>query len=341
LSLAGTVGRLQVFDFRFDLTDRYTFWSGTIAAFFLFCSYFGTDQSQVQRYLTARSVDEARTSLLMSAYWKIPLQALVLLVGVLVFVFFVFTPPPMLFNPAYDAAVRSSAQAGAYAAAETRFQAGLDAQREAATAFIRSRQAGASTAAETAAFSAAGADVQAARAEAVAVVKAVSGDRTYNDVNYVFPRFILSHLPVGLVGLLIASLSTATIIDFYRRWWKAEASDGELLWMSRLATGFWGLFASVVAIYAANLGSLIEVVNRFGSYFYGSLLGVFILALWFPRVNGHGAFVGLFGGMIAVWLVATQTSIEFLWLNIVGAAGVCIVGVVISALTGGRRSPAA
>ena len=99
LSLAGTVGRLQVFDFRFDLTDRYTFWSGTIAAFFLFCSYFGTDQSQVQRYLTAKSVDEARTSLLMSAYWKIPLQALVLLVGVLVFVFFVFTPPPMLFNP--------------------------------------------------------------------------------------------------------------------------------------------------------------------------------------------------------------------------------------------------
>ena len=184
------------------------------------------------------------------------------------------------------------------------------------------------------------------------MVKAVSGDRTYSDVNYVFPRFILSHLPVGLVGLLIAailaaamstisaelaSLSTATIIDFYRRWWKAEASDGELLWMSRLATGFWGIFASIVAIYAANLGSLIEVVNRFGSYFYGSLLGVFILALWFPRVNGHGAFVGLFGGMIAVWLVATQTTIEFLWLNIVGAAGVCIVGVVISALTGGRR----
>ena len=143
LSLAGTVGRLQVFDFRFDLTDRYTFWSGTIAAFFLFCSYFGTDQSQVQRYLAAKSVDEARTSLLMSAYWKIPLQALVLLVGVLVFVFFVFTPPPMLFNSAYDAAVRSSAQAGAYTAAETRFQAALDAQREAATAYVRSRKAAA------------------------------------------------------------------------------------------------------------------------------------------------------------------------------------------------------
>ena len=181
----------------------------------------------------------------------------------------------------------------------------------------------------------------------------MSGDRTYSDVNYVFPRFILSHLPVGLVGLLIAailaaamstisaelaSLSTATIIDFYRRWWKAEASDGELLWMSRLATVL-APFASVVAIYAANLGSLIEVVNRFGSSSTGRCSRVHPGAV-VPRVNGHGAFVGLFGGMIAVRLVATQTSIEFLWLNIVGAAGVCIVGVVVSALTGGRRSPA-
>ena len=151
------------------------------------------------------------------------------------------------------------------------------------------------------------------------IVKAVSGDRTYNDVNYVFPSFVLTHLPVGLVGLLIAAilaaamstisaelaaLSTATVIDFYRRWWTADASDGELLWMSRLAIGFWGIFASVVAIYAANLGSLIEVVNRFGSYFYGSILGVFILAIGFPRANGHGAFIGLFGGMVAVWFVA-------------------------------------
>jgi Na+/proline symporter len=356
LSLAGTAGRLHVFDFRFDLTDRYTFWSGTIAAFFLFCSYFGTDQSQVQRYLTAKSVDEARTSLLMSAYWKIPLQALVLLVGVLVFVFYVFTPPPMLFNVAHENVVRGSARAGEYGAAEARFQTALGARREAAAAYVRERRAGAQTAASSAAFLAAGAQVQSARAEAVGVVKAVTGDATYNDVNYVFPSFILAHLPVGLVGLLIAailaaamstisaelaSLSTATIIDFYRRWWKTDAADRELLWMSRLATGFWGIFASVVAIYAANLGSLIEVVNRFGSYFYGSLLGVFMLALWFPRVNGHGAFVGLFGGMAAVGFVATQTNVEFLWLNIVGAVAVCAVGMVISAVTGGRRRTAA
>ena len=194
--------------------------------------------------------------------------------------------------------------------------------------------------------------MKSARTDAVEIVKAVSGDAAYNDVNYVFPSFVLTHLPVGLVGLIIAailaaamstisaelaSLSTATVIDFYRRWWAPGASDGQLLWVSRAAVAFWGLFASVVAIYAANLGSLIEVVNRFGSYFYGSILGVFVLAIAFPRVNGHGAFIGLFGGMAAVWYVAAATSIEFLWLNIVGAVAVCIVGVAVSAATGGRR----
>ena len=355
LQLAGTTGRMQTFDFRFDLSERFTFWSGTIAAFFLFLSYFGTDQSQVQRYLTAKSVDEARTSLLMSAYWKIPLQALVLLVGVLMFVFYVFTPPPMLFNAAYEPRVRASAQAGDFAAVEGRFTTAFEAQRAAAVTFARENHtdntAGATAAA--AAFNAATAEMKAARGAAVAIVKTVSGDKDYNDVNYVFPTFVLTHLPAGLVGLLIAailaaamstisaelaSLSTATVIDFYRRWWAADASDSQLLWVSRAAVGCWGLFASVVAIYASDLGSLIEVVNRFGSYFYGSILGVFILALAFPRVNGHGAFVGLFGGMAAVAWVATQTTVEFLWLNIVGAVAVCIVGVVVSAVTSGRRT---
>ncbi len=357
LHLAGTTGRMQTFDFRFDLTDRYTFWSGTIAAFFLFCSYFGTDQSQVQRYLTARSVDEARTSLLMSAYWKIPLQALVLLVGVLMFVFYVFTPPPMLFNAVHESQVKASPRAADYAVTEQRFNAAFATQREAAANLSRVQRAGdaAGTAEHSAAFAAATAQVTAARNDAVSIVKAVSGDSTYNDVNYVFPTFVLTHLPVGLVGLLIAailaaamstisaelaSLSTATVIDFYRRWWSADAPDAHLLWVSRLAVALWGLFASVVAIYASELGSLIEVVNRFGSYFYGSILGVFMLALGWKRANGHGAFAGLLGGMAAVWVVATQTPVEFLWLNVVGAVAVFAVGVVVSALTGGNTRAA-
>ena len=358
LGVAGVTGRLQTFDFSFDLTKQYTFWSGTIAALFLFLSYFGTDQSQVQRYLTAKSVGEARTSLLMSAYWKIPLQALVLIVGILMFVFYVFTPPPMLFNTAHEAQVKASPRAAEYAATEQRFTAAFERQREAAANLTRVQKADdpAGIAEYSAAFNAAAAEVKAARADAVSIVKAVSGDGAYNDVNYVFPTFVLTHLPVGLVGLLIAailaaamstisaelaSLSTATVIDFYRRWWSADASDGQLLWVSRAAVGLWGLFASVVAIYAAELGSLIEVVNRFGSYFYGSILGVFVLAIASTRANGHGAFVGLIGGMLAVGYVATQTKVEFLWLNVVGAVAVYVIGVVVSALTGGHRAESA
>lgn len=358
LHLAGATGRMQTFDFRFDVTDRFNVWSGTIAAFFLFCSYFGTDQSQVQRYLSAKSIDEARSSLLMSAYWKIPLQALVLVVGVLMFVFFVFTKPPMLFNTVHEARVMASPRAGEYAAAEARFSRAFEAQREAGANLVRVKRTGdaAGIAEYTTALNAAGAEIRAARAEAIAITKDVSGEGAFSDVNYVFPTFVLQHLPVGLVGLLIAailaaamstvaaelaSLSTATVIDFYRRWWAPESSDRQLLWVSRVAIGVWAVFASVVAVYSVNLGSLIEVVNRFGSYFYGSLLGVFILALGFPRTNGHGAFGGLLGGMTAVWWVATQTRVEFLWLNVVGAAAVCVVGVLVSALTGGARRAAA
>lgn len=351
MHLAGATGRLQVFDWNFSLSDRYTVWSGTIAAFFLFCSYFGTDQSQVQRYLSAKSVDEARTSLLVSAYWKIPLQALVLLVGVLTFVFYVFTRPPMLYNAVHEPTVRGSARAADYAATEGRFAAAFDAQRAAALAMARQNDAGAIEGDTSTQFVQATDAMRAARVEAGAIVKDVSGDRAYNDVNYVFPTFVLTQLPIGLVGILIAAimvaamtassaelaaLSTATVIDFYRRWWKADASDGELLFASRLAVGFWSIFAAVVAVYASELGSLIEVVNRFGSYFYGSILGVFVLAIAFPRSNAHGAFAGLFGGMAAVTWVATQTSVEFLWLNLVGVVAVCAVGLPVSLLTGGN-----
>ena len=360
LSLAGATGRLQVFDFSLDPTRSYTFWSGTIGALFLFLSYFGTDQSQVQRYLTARSVDEARTSLLMSAYWKIPLQALVLIIGVFMFLFYLFTPPPMLFNPVHDAEVRQSARRTEYLALEQQFGQAVAERRSAAEAVTSLRRTGddAATRAATEAFLRTDEAVKGVRQQAVTLVREVSGDRTYNDVNYVFPTFVMTHLPVGLIGLLmaaifaaamstisaeLASLSTATVIDFYRRFGAgATASDAQLLQVSRLATGAWALFASVVAIWASELGSLIEVVNRFGSFFYGSILGVFMLAILWPRANGHGAFVGLLSGMATVAWVASQTGIGFLWHNLIGAAAVFVVGVVVSAATGGAplRPPA-
>jgi Na+/proline symporter len=187
--------------------------------------------------------------------------------------------------------------------------------------------------------------VQDIRARAVAIVKETTGDQSYTDVNYVFPTFITTQMPVGLIGLMIAailsaamstsagelnSLATATVIDFYRRLFVKNATDDHYLMVSKLATLGWGVFACVVALYAVNQGSLIEVVNRYGSFFYGSILGVFILAILTRRATASGAFWGLIAGMIVVLTVAFTTGIEFLWHNLIGAVVVVVVGLVIS-----------
>ena len=192
------------------------------------------------------------------------------------------------------------------------------------------------------------------RAQAAAIVKRVTGDQRYNDVNYVFPTFITTRMPIGLVGLMIAAifaaamsasggelnaLATATIIAFYRRHFVRQASDTHYLTVSKLATLFWGLFACVVAMYSANQGSLVEVVNRYGSFFYGSLLGVFMLAILTRRATARGAFWGIIAGMAVVLTVAFSPwtrDIAFLWHNLIGAAVVFVVGMIISALD---RSP--
>ncbi len=353
LHIAGTAGRLQAFNFSTDPTVRFTFWTGTIGALFLFLSYFGTDQSQVQRYLTAKSDQEARTSLYMSAYWKIPLQALVMIIGVLMFVFYLFTPPPMLFNNVHDKRVRESARAGEYLALEQRFQAAVTDRRAAAQQLADGERSNSAADLQPikSAFTAAEQTVKDIRGEAVALVKDVTGDSTYNDVNYVFPTYIVTQLPVGLVGLLMAAifaaamstiagelsaLSTSTVIDFYRRWVRDDGDETHLLWVSKVAMLFWAVFASIVAIWAAELGSLIEVVNRFGSFFYGSILGVFLLAIGWKRANSTGAFVALIVGMSVVGYVAAYTQIAFLWHNLIGAVVVFGVGMIVSELTGGR-----
>lgn len=345
MRIAGATGRLQVFDFTFDLTKTYTFWSGIIGGTFLMLSYFGTDQSQVQRYLAAKSVPEARSSLLISAYWKIPLQALVLLVGVLVFLFFLFEPAPMLYNPSHERQVRA-AEPTTYDALESRYAAAIAARQLAARAASTAQRTGDATAEAStlAVFRATDATVGTVRKEALAVAERVTGQSS-RDVNYIIPRFVLDHLPLGLAGLFLAavigaamssvaaelnSLSTVSIIDFYRRWFKPEGSDAHYLLASKVATGVWGLFACIVATKAATLGSLIEVVNRFGSFFYGSILGVFLLAM-IPRTRAFGAFVGLIAGMLAVGMVSyTAPSIAYLWYNVIGAMTVLLVGGVLS-----------
>ncbi len=375
LHIAGATGRLKVFDFSFNINETYTFWSGLIGGTFLMLSYFGTDQSQVQRYLAAKSVNAARTSLLMSAYWKIPLQALVLLVGVMVFVYYQFQAPPLLYNPAHESAV-VDARGAEYQALQDRYGEALELREGAArrAAGLASLDAGPSAqggaaaapqaaptpvpaaaaddpAAQDAARQAAMEDflsreasVQLIRTEALAMAEDVTGEPS-RDVNYIIPRFVLSELPIGLAGLFIAaivaaamssisselnSLSTTSIIDFYRRWFRPEATDAHYLTVSKVATAFWGVFACFVAVYAVSLGSLIEVVNRFGSFFYGSILGVFLLAM-VPRARGLGAFLGLLAGMGAVAAVTFGApSVSFLWHNVIGAAVVLLVGVVLS-----------
>jgi solute:Na+ symporter, SSS family len=354
LAVAAATGRLRTFDFSFDLSNQYTFWSGTIAALFLFCSYFGADQSQVQRYLTARSLDEARSSLLMSAYWKIPLQVVVLLVGVLVFVFYTFNPGPLIFSTEAQNRLRAGQSSEAYRALETEFQGAYEAQRFAALDLAAARGAGDAarlSAAKTAVASRED-ELQAVRAKATALVRQSEGNRAFNDVNYIIPTFILTQLPIGVIGLLIVailmaatdtiaaelnSLSTATVIDFYQRWFRPTASDAHYLFTAKVFTGLWGVFACAIGIWAAELGSLIEVVNRFGSFFYGSILGVFVLAVGFRRATANGAFIGLLAGMASVAWAASFTNVAFLWHNVIGVVAVVIVGLAISAIDPARK----
>jgi Na+/proline symporter len=250
--------------------------------------------------------------------------------------------------------VRTSAVAPQYLALEQDFNATYEERRRAAQQVARARQAG------DAGFQGRAVEefrqkdlaLRSIRARATGLVRTATGDTGYNDVNYIFPTFITTALPIGLVGLWIVaiitaatdtiaaelnSLATATVIDFYRRHVRREAADGHYLTVAKFATAFWGLFAASVAVYAADLGSLIEVVNRFGSFFYGSILGVFMLAILTRRATGTGAFLGLIAGMSAVAAVAFgRPEISFLWHNVVGAVVVFVVGLAVSTATGGQ-----
>lgn len=344
LHLAGAAGKLQTIDFSFDLNERYTFWSGMIAALFLFLSYFGCDQSQVQRYLSARSVDEGRTSLLMSAFLKIPMQFLILLMGVLVFGFYQFQAPPMIFNE-IDAARAAALRPVEYERLQKEFRQLHADRRDAAMQFVDAQ--GSDDESEKASYIASNVAFLEKRQEATEFVRRTNNDRAFNDVNYVFPVFVIQNMPIGVIGLIIAailaaamssiaaelnSLATASTMDFFKRHFRPAATEKGLVAFGRLATLVWGTFACIVATFATNLGSLIEVVNTFGSFFYGSLLGVFVLAFAVPGARPAGAFYGLLFGIVSVWIASTFTDIAFLWFNVVGCLVTVAAGYVISQL---------
>lgn len=349
LTIAGTAGRLKTVDPKFDLNETYTLWSGLIGGMFLALSYFGCDQSQVQRFLTARSVSEGRTSLLMSAFVKIPMQFLILLIGVMVFVFYQFQQPPLIFN---QVAVQQVAQ-GQYKGEFDRLQSEYNqmfVERANIAREMAMTEAGSSSLRPEVAihlkqqYTTANNSLNDLRKRAAELVRKSGGNA--NDVNYIFPTFVTSYMPAGVIGLIIAAifaaamssiaaelsaLSATTVIDFYKRLIRPEAPDSNYLMVAKLATGFWGIFACVVAIYASRLGSLIEVVNKFGSYFYGSLLGVFVLALGTRRATGRGAFWGLIAGLISVALVSLEyPKVSFLWYNLLGCVVAVTVGMLLS-----------
>jgi Na+(H+)/acetate symporter ActP len=286
------------------------------------------------------------------------MQVAIMAIGVMLFVFYHFERPPLVFNRAELEAVASSSRSGDFRALEDEQAQVHTARRDATLALLAARDGQGDV--ETARRAIAGHDARldALRAEAKTIVADVRGAAS-NDVNYIFPSYIVQYVPAGFLGLLIAvifaaamssldseltALSSATVVDFYKRHFRPAASDGHYLRVSRLATLFWGGYACVVALYAGQLGSLIEAVNRVGSYFYGSLLGVFLLAFLVRRATGTGAFVGLLAGMGTVYLVSVTTSIAFLWYNVVGAVAVVIVGTAVSEMaaagSGRSRRPA-
>ncbi len=331
-------------DLSWDPTNTYTIWSGLIGGLFLALAYFGTDQSQVQRYLTGRSLKESRMGLMLNAFVKVPMQCLILTVGVLLFVFYHFEAPPLVFNSAEVAVVEASDQAGQFQALEAEHLRVHSLRRDATLELLEARHSGGVTEDLRASIAQYDLDLRAIRDDSKDVVSQVRGAAS-NDVNYVFPSYLIKYVPVGVLGLMIAvifaaamssldseltALSSATVMDFYKRWWKPEASDASLLNISRGATLLWGLFAMGVALRAGQLGSLIEAVNQIGSLFYGSLLGVFLLAFFSKRANGTGAFYGLIVGMAAVLAVSVLTDVSWLWYNVVGAFTVVAVGTLLS-----------
>jgi Na+/proline symporter len=343
VKIAGATGRTETVDFTLDPDVTYTFWSGLLGGIFLMLSYFGCDQSQVQRYLTANSLAESRLSLLFNALLKIPMQFVILLTGALLFVFYQFEKPPPVFNPVALERLRSSDHGEALRALEAKYDEVFEERRQRAGNFTRALSTPGEIEARQS-FLEADRKFSEVRAQVVDLVERHEGS-SFSDTNYVFPTFVLTRLPPGAVGLILVAifaaamstveseltaLSSATVIDFYRRYLKIDGSDAHYLVVSRVATLLWGAFATVCALYMGMLGSAIEAVNRIGSYFYGPILGVFVLAIATKRTNGHGAFAGVLAGFAVVQLVAWFTGISFLYYNLVGTVAATVVGYVLS-----------
>jgi SSS family solute:Na+ symporter len=338
LGVAGAAGRLNPVTTHFDWNDRYNLWSGLIGGMFLALAYFGTDQSQVQRYLTGKSIAESRLSLMFIAITKVPMQIFILFIGAMVFVVFTFTEPPMLFQPA---ALKRIEKSPRFAGLEHRFHDAFRKRREAAQMMTAARFDKPSADRYRRAVS----EFENVRNNAISLAADATDTPGFNDTNYVFLSFVTGYLPAGLVGLVVAvifsagmssisgeinSLATVSMIDLWKRHLQKKAPEESYVRVSRIATVFWGLYAIIFASRGPSFGALIETVNMVGSFFYGSMLGVFVLAFGFPRVGARGAFCGVIAGELAIIATSWFTDVSYLWYNVVGCLVVLIVGVAVS-----------
>jgi Na+/proline symporter len=356
LGVAGSFHKLEAVDFSFNMDRRYTFWSGVLGGMFLALSYFGTDQSQVQRYLTGASLRESRLGLMFNAVLKIPMQFFILLLGALLFVFYQFETPPVVFNQAVWAAHAQGETGDRLRAIEAGFAAAHAEERADLNAWLAARRAGDPAAAAQARTGMLAAQQRTAgwRTEAQQVLAAASGRTTTSDADYVFITFILDHLPHGVIGLLVAvffaaalssksaelnALGSTTTVDLYRHVIRREATDAHYVAASKWFTALWGVVAIGFALCARLAENLIQAVNILGSIFYGVMLGLFLVAFFLRWVRGTAVFWAAAAAQVLVFVLYFSLSISYLWYNLIGCAACVGFSVILQAVLGDGRRP--
>lgn len=348
IDLGDALGKMNVIttgitDEGFNWNDRFNIFSGIIGGFFLSLSYFGTDQSQVGRFLTASSIKESRKGLIMNGIVKVPMQYFILLIGVLVFVYYIFSPSPMYFNQVAVDRLKETAYHDQVVALEQRNDL-LQRRKDSILVLLKGN---ASVMNLQTTITTLTKEQQAIRGEITALIKESGLPIEQSDTNYIFLRFVMDHMPKGLVGLLIAviflaawgsiaatlnALSSTTLIDFHLIHVNANPTPEESIRLSRLYTLLWGIFCIVFAQFATNLGSLIEAVNILGSWFYGVILGIFLVAFYLKHVGGHAVFYAALLGELVVLTMYGLTDIGWLWLNAIGALVVPILSVLLQGI---------
>ncbi|MCX2451868.1 sodium:solute symporter [Pedobacter sp. PLR] len=346
LSIAGKMGRTNAIDFTFDFNNPYTVWSGLIGGFFLQLSYFGTDQSQVGRYLSGASVNQSRLGLLMNGLVKIPMQFLILLIGVLVFTFYQYNRPPIFFNSFELNKLEKSQYQPELNKLKTAYDQAFEEKQKVVDQMNQAlnQDDKAKIDLYRTALQLADEKGKSIRKEVTTLMTKNDEQADVNDNNYIFLSFVTQYLPKGLIGLLIAiiflasmgstasalnSLASTTVIDIYKRLIRKNGSDKEYLQASRWATVFWGVVCIIMALYASKIGNLLEAVNILGSYIYGTILGVFLVAFYIKHVNGKAVFLAAIIAETAVVLIGQQNWVAYLWLNVIGCMLVVAIAIII------------